>query len=865
MIGATTSHYHILEKLGEGGMGVVYKAQDTRLDRPVALKFLPPDLTREPEARERFIHEAKAASALQHPNICTIHDIDETADKQLFIVMDCYEGETLKRRIERGPLSLEEATRIALQLTEALSEAHAHGIIHRDVKPANIMITTRGVVKIMDFGVAKLAGQTRVTRTGSAVGTVAYMSPEQIQGNEVDQRSDIWSFGVVLYEMLTGKRPFGGTYEQAMFYSILNQPPPPLPTIPEGVSPDWAMIVNRCLEKDPANRYQSVVELLADLTSTSGTSAAGSTRLPTTRLFPWNKKQRTLFLVSAGILALIVIALFGSGRVRLEHIPFFNNIPDEQHLAVLPFTSIGGDSTKQPFCDGLVETMTSKLTQLEQFHGSLWVVPASEVRRHKTQSAGEAHQLFGANLAVTGNLQLLSDMYRLTINLIDAHDVRQLNSSIIDINASNISALQDRSVSKLFEMLNLKLNPKARGVLEAGRTAIPGAYEFYLKGVGYLQRYEDMTNLDAAVVSFKRSIEQDSLYALAYAGLGEAYWRKFEAVKEKKWATMAIQECEKAYRLNSRLPEVNVTLGMIHSGTGQYDSAVVDFRRALDADATSAAAYRGLAKAYESKGGLVEAEKTYQKAIALKPDYWGGYNDLGGFYHRHTRYEEAIDPFRRVVDLTPDNYRGYNNLGGIYYYLKRWPDARQMFERSLALKKTYATCSNLGTLYYKEGAYASAARTYETALDLNDKNYLVWGNLAAAYYWAPGEREKAKKAYQHAIELAEQVLTVNPKDADVLSQLAGYYAMVGERTRSQSLIKKALSFASGNSQVMYVVGAAYEQMGNREEALHWIGEAVRNGYSLAEIEHEPELRELMADKRFQSLLQNNKGTARKEN
>jgi serine/threonine protein kinase/Flp pilus assembly protein TadD len=862
MIGQTISHFKILETLGGGGMGVVYKARDLKLDREVAIKFLPRQIAADSKERDRFKVEAKAAAALNHPNIATIHAIEE-ADGETFIVMEYIDGMMLTEAIANGRVTIDNRITYATQIAEGLHAAHKKGIIHRDIKSSNIMLASEGQIKIMDFGLAKIHGAAQLTRVGTTVGTVAYMSPEQIQGNEVDHRSDIWSFGVVLYEMVSGKRPFGGTYEQAVFYSILNQPPPPLPTIAEGVSPDWTMIVNRCLEKDPASRYQSLVELLADLTSTSGTSAAGSTTIPTTSLIPRSNKQGTILLVTAGILALIAIALFGSGRIRLDHIPFFNNIPDEQHLAVLPFTSIGGDSTKQSFCDGLVETMTSKLTQLEQFHESLWVVPASEVRRYKTQSASEARQLFGANLAVTGNLQLLNDMYRLTINLIDANKIRQLKSSIIDINASNIYALQDRSVSEVFEMLNLKLNPKARDLLEAGGTANPGAYEFYLKGVGYLQRYEDMTNLDAAVVSFKRSIEQDSLYALAYAGLGEAYWRKFEAVKEKKWATMAIQECEKAYRLNSRLPEVNVTLGMIHSGTGQYDSAVVDFRRALDADATSAAAYRGLAKAYESKGGLVEAEKTYQKAIALKPDYWGGYNDLGGFYHRHTRYEEAIDPFRRVVDLTPDNYRGYNNLGGIYYYLKRWPDARQMFERSLALKKTSGACSNLGTLYYKEGAYANAARTYETALDLNDKNYLVWGNLAAAYYWAPGEREKAKRAYQHAIEFAEQVLTVNPKDADVLSQLAGYYAMVGERKRSESLIKKALSFASGNSQVMYVVGAAYEQMGNREEALHWIGEAVRNGYSLAEIEHEPELRELMADKRFQSLLQNNKGTARK--
>jgi serine/threonine protein kinase len=251
MIGQTISHFRILEKLGEGGMGVVYKAHDTRLDRPVALKFLPPDLTRDPEARERFIHEAKAASALQHPNICTIHDIDETADNQLFIVMDCYEGETLKSRIAKGPrlpdgsyeggqeLRIEDAIDIALQVAQGLAKAHESGIIHRDIKPGNIIVSKDGIARIVDFGLAKLAGQTVLTKTGRTLGTVAYMSPEQARGEQVDQRTDIWSLGVVLYELLTGKRPFESEYEQALVYSILNEEPKPMrelrPEVPEAI------------------------------------------------------------------------------------------------------------------------------------------------------------------------------------------------------------------------------------------------------------------------------------------------------------------------------------------------------------------------------------------------------------------------------------------------------------------------------------------------------------------------------------------------------------------------------------------------------------------------------------------------------
>ncbi|MEK6570498.1 MAG: protein kinase, partial [Bacteroidota bacterium] len=702
MIGQTISHYNILEKLGEGGMGIVYKAQDTKLKREVAIKFLPRHIAASGQERHRFEIEAQAAAALNHPNIAHIYAIEEV-DDEMFIVMEYIDGKELKNRISVAPMSSDEVITIATQIAEGLQAAHNKGIVHRDIKSSNIMITEDSKAKIMDFGLAKVRGGVQLTKVGSTVGTAAYMSPEQAVGEEVDHRTDIWSFGVVLYEIISGQLPFRGTYEQAMFYSILNEPPPPFPQVYEGVSPDWQRIVNKCLQKDPTNRYQSLTELLADVTTADRKPSLDSKTSPSTtnvvaRLFRQPGRNRKIALAGVGSLALIVVVLALSGRLSLKGLRAFNTIPDEQHLVVLPFTNIGGDASEQPFCDGLVETMTSKLTQLEQFHGSLWVVPASEVRKNKTQSPGEARQSFGANLVVTGNLQLLRDMFRLTLNLIDAKNLRQLNSSVIDIKAENIFALQDQSVTRLLEMLKLELNPQSRGVIQAGTTTVPGAYEFYLQGLGYLQRYEDVPNLDAAISLFEHSIEQDSSYALAYAGLGEAYWRKYEAVRDNQLVKRATEKCEKAYQLNGRLPEVNITLGMVHSGTGKYEEAVKDFLRALDADATSAAAYGGLAKAYEVKDMLNEAEKTYQTAIALKPDYWGGYNDLGVFYFRHSRYEDAIGQFRRVVELTPDNARGLTNLGGIYFMLKRWPDARQMFERSLALKKTYGACSNLGTL-----------------------------------------------------------------------------------------------------------------------------------------------------------------------
>jgi len=268
MIGTTVSHYKILEKIGGGGMGVVYRARDLKLDRFVALKFLPPELTLDPEAKGRFVHEAKAASALQHTNICTIHDIDETDDGSLYIVMDCYEGESLTSRIATGPMQVKGAVDVALQVASGLSKAHEKGIVHRDIKPGNVFITTDGTVKILDFGLAKLAGgQTRLTRPGSTVGTAAYMSPEQAQGMDVDERTDIWSVGVVLYEMLTGKLPFRGEHEAALLYSIVHEEPQGLVSVRADVPRSVAAIIEKALQKECSRRYQSMKQMVSDLKS----------------------------------------------------------------------------------------------------------------------------------------------------------------------------------------------------------------------------------------------------------------------------------------------------------------------------------------------------------------------------------------------------------------------------------------------------------------------------------------------------------------------------------------------------------------------------------------------------------------------
>jgi serine/threonine protein kinase/tetratricopeptide (TPR) repeat protein len=862
MIGQTISHYTILENLGEGGMGIVYKARDNRLDRTVALKFLAPGLTASEDDRQRFIREAKNVAALNHPNICTIYNAEEFDGTQ-FIVMEYMEGKSLAKNLKRGSFKPVTVIEYALQISSALKEAHARGIIHRDIKSDNIMITQDDRVKVMDFGLAKLKGSAKVTQTGKMVGTVTNMSPEQVRGEPADERSDIWSLGIVLYQMLTGELPYYGDYQHAVMYSILNDDPAPISGIIKMVPQDLEKLVFKCLAKNPSDRYQSASVLLNDLSDLRGKIDPGQNE-PDYRVDKERARGQiyilsqpvtyaALFLVAVLI---TVVSAYMFNRDLISHWLTDYSEPELIRLTVLPFNNIGDDPVRQVFCDGLVETITGNLTNFEQLYKNLWVVPSGEVRGNNISSPGEAYRTFGANYAVTGSLQPIRDRLRLTVHLIDSKNLRQINSSVIDVDASDVLALHNQSVENLMKMLNLALEPETQVVMKAGYTTVSAAFEPYIQGVGYLQRYEKIENILAAIDSFMKSIEADPAFALAYAGLGQAYWRKYDYTKEPGWLEKANEYALAAQRLDPDLAQVNITMGMINRGMGQYEKAILNFSNVLSADSTNADAYRELARTYELLGNFSRAESTILHSIELKPGYWSGYNQLGALYLRHNHYEKALEQFVTVIELTPDNYIGYMNLGTTFSMLNRYTDARSMFERSLELETTYDASSNLAWVNFIEGRYREAARMFETALEYQDGNYQVWGNLGSAYYWTPGERDRADSAYIRAIELAERQKTLNPNDPYVVIALAGYHSMTDNADEAIMYARQALAMAPDNSWVLFSAGTIYERHGDREEALRWIGNAVERGHSVSEIMNQPDLQNLIQDQRFQKLIRN---------
>jgi len=561
------------------------------------------------------------------------------------------------------------------------------------------------------------------------------------------------------------------------------------------------------------------------------------------------------------ILVLLLLLVIPSTRYTLTGWLGFKAIPAEMGLAVLPFKVVSVEPTDQAFCNGLVEILTSKLTQLERFQDSLWVVPSSEVHEQGITSPSKARLTLGATLVITQSWQRIGDEVLLTLNLNDTKKPRVLRSRDIKVPISDISTLQDEVILKVARMLEVELQPQTLEVLTAGGTTVPEASEFYLQGRGYLRRYEDEISVDAAISMFHLAIELDSSYALAYAGLGEAYWHKWDLTKDPNCVKQAQSYCNRAIELSEKLaPPVHVTLGIIYRNTGKYEEAIEEFQKALQLDPENSDAYRELAGAFEKFGRLEEAEAAYKKAIELKPDYWAGHSHLGAYYYYQARYSEAEKMWRKVTELTPDNVRGYYNLGALYQLMDRRDLAITMLKRSIDIKPSWVAASNLGTLYFMEGNYTLAMRMFEKAIELGVNNYTAWGNLADTYRYTPGYQEEAKEAYQKAIKLSEKELGINPKDSLILSRLARYYAASGNNEKALAEISKARKYAPDNMEILHVSIRIYELVNQRKQALQALEQYIKRGGSMEEIQKEPDLSEFRQDPRYQQLAKKKRST-----
>jgi len=837
LTGRMIGRFVVRERLGAGGMGEVYLAYDNQLRRAVAIKRL--------VSGHDLLKEARRASSLNHPGIAAVYDVFTEAD-ELFLVMEYVDGQTL-RQLGGGPVGTTEFCPLARQCLEALAAAHQHGILHGDLKPSNIMVTRDGTVKVCDFGLARrlhpaadMEDSVTAIEGHKVIGTPPYMAPEVLLEQPADARADLFSLGVVFYEILSGRNPFAAVSVMATLDAVLHKAPEPLNRTNPAVPPRLARLVHRMLEKDPSRRYAAAADILRDLAGVTAHLTQSSHRL---------RRRRIVAAVAAGaiLVAGAMTVLWPGGVFRAGNPP----LPANLHVAILPFAQTSPDPARGFVAQGLTEAVTTRLARVAA--GQLQVASVSDVRARAVTRPSDAREHLGANVALTGSLAYSPRGVDITLALVDTRSGQPLRTGTFRSEPGDLLALQDRMVGLAVELMELRLSGADTQRLTAHETAQPGAYDFYLQGRGYLLNYDRLENVESAIAVFRRALEIDRRYALAYAGLGQAYWRKHELTGSSTWVEPARGSCEGALAIDSTLSEPHACLAMVLAGTGEYAKAADEYTLALQSEPTNDVLYSGLANAYERLGRGGDAEQAYRRAIVQRPNYWSAYNVLGAFYYRAARYDDAAAMFQQVVNLAPDSFRGYSSLGAAHFMRDQIADATAAFEKSLALRPNFAAASNLGTLLFFEGQLKRSAEMFRQAVSLDKGSYQVWGNLAAVLD-ASGRRDEGLAAHREARRLVEERLMVNPRDAALHIALADHLAALDDPGGARAHLQAALDLKPADAHFFLTLALFYEQrLQQRDRALKALTEAVSRGQTWREVDRSPLLADLRRDPRFQSL------------
>jgi serine/threonine protein kinase/tetratricopeptide (TPR) repeat protein len=863
----TISHYELLEPIGRGGMGVVHKARDLKLGRLAALKFLSAELLPRSDAHARFLQEARSLSSLSHPHVATVYEVDEV-DGKLFLAMEYLSGGTLRAKVAAATaagtfIPEEQLLDWGIGLAEGLAHVHARGIVHRDIKSSNAMFDEEGRIKLTDFGLAKVLSSVDESMSSGVVGTIQYMSPEQFRGGPVDHRSDLFSLGIVLYETATGRLPFSGATPMEVANKILAVEAPSLSEVRSGVPPGFHRIVARLLSKLPGDRYQSAQQVRQDLSRVKSGELDPSAFPTTTLRLPRATRRLQIPLIAAvAVIALIAVAKLLSARAPAPPVAdasakllpaSASPLPEYKHVLVLPLQSIGGDANQAALCDGLTETMTAALTQ----SGLLSVVPARDAS--KMETVEQARQKFGVNLVVSGSLQRRGERIRLTLNLVDAEKARQLGVETVEGPAVQPFQIEDGMFAKLADLLDVAVPRKDTELLAKQALSAPKAFDAYLRGRGFLYRYDKTPNLDRAAQQFEAAIQVDPDFALAYVGLAEALLARFRQENEKSTLSAAHEAVKRALELSPDLAAAHSILGAVLAESDQPNEAARELERAIEVDPKDPAAYRELAWVYQTLGQLERTEQVFKKAIQARPGDWRGYSNLAVFYYQQRRYEDAEGRFRKVIQIAPDNHYGYLNLGGVLTEVGRNDEAEEMFLKAKSLQPTATVWSNLGVFYMLTEQYEKAVPVLETATQLasqtGSNDYAIWGNLGDAYWLSGAPADKSRTAYLRAVELAEHTTAGTVSPAERSSFLAEYFAKIGDGARARERISSALESGAESALVHYEVGIAYAMLGDQDRSLEELKAALVRGFAVDRLRTAPELKTIRARSDFARLLE----------
>jgi eukaryotic-like serine/threonine-protein kinase len=850
-------------------MGSVYKAYDRELDRMVAIKVIRPGLVADTSAVQRFKQELLLGSKISHKHILRIHDLGEVEGLKFFS-MAFVDGEDLHGILRReGRLPIDRAVAIGRQIAEALAAAHAEGVIHRDLKPHNILIDRSGTAFVSDFGLAKsLASAADMTRSGELLGTPRYMAPEQVSGGQVDHRVDLYAFGLILYEMVTGTVPFHGDSAIAELLLRVQAKPPDPRTVNADTPAPLAAVILRCLETDPDLRYQTAEDILAGLDfgidppSGSRRNYRRSQSIPLpllpapTPATSWSRRR-----LAGAVAALVAVAGIGGWlAVGRRSAPTAASTATSQaapgaphqtrYLAVLPFRVLGDPQQLRYVGDGVVEALSSRLFQLS----GVTVVSSRDAEQARgAASIVEAARSLGANLIVEGTVQAAGDSLRLVVNLHDIASGRRTWSQQFTGTRETLFTLQDDIYEGLMGALGASPRPEALAHSADRPTDDIAAYDMYLKGRDALRSGQDLQQLEAAIGFFEQAVHKDSGFALAHAGIADASLLMYSEKKDSFWVERAKAAAMRARELDDKLPEVHYALGSVYSESGKNAEAVVVLRRALELAPNSDEAYRRLGGAYQALGRKNEAIDALKKAAGVNPYFWLNRNVLGDAYLHFGENEQALDEFKRVTELEPKNPVGYNNIAAAYFAQGKWEECIPAYEQSIKLQPHWLTYSSLGTAYFYLKRYGDAVKVFEQAAALNPNDAITMGNLADGLRWA-GQRDRSISTYGTALTLAFKELQVNPKSTTTLAMVALYYSKSGNDARARDFIQRARTIDPKNAALLYYE-AVVHALGHRDAAaLVSLEKALEGGYSAREAAEDPELQELAKTEAFSRLI-----------
>ncbi len=821
MIGQTVSHYKILEKLGEGGMGVVFKAEDTKLGRCVAIKFLPQHVGADEEKKTRFIQEARAASVIDHPNIGAIYEINETADGSMYIVMACYDVDSLKDKISKGLLEINQAIDFSLQIAQGMAKAHERGIIHRDLKPGNVLITNDGIAKIIDFGLAKLSGGTHLTKSGTTLGTVAYMSPEQARGENVDARSDIWSLGIMLFEMLTGKLPFRGEFDAAMMYSITNENPLPVETFRTALPFDLKLIIARALQKDPKDRYQRMDEIVTDLKALHLKTQTGKVVSDISES-DWKTATKTIRYIAQRhklsfiwIPAAILLIAFAGFIIKT----FLIKSPSttlSKSIAVLPFINIG-ESEQAYFADGFADEITSELNELPQVQ-VISRQSSSFFKDTKLKDSTITNQL-GVRYLLKGEILALVGRIKIKLSLFDSHSDEEFWKQNYDIARGEILKAKKEIIKEVASQLGID-----QDLIKPPRyETSPEVYNSFLQGLYYRDKQTKEASV-LAITFFTEAIKNDSNFIPAFVALAntkvEHYRQGWET--SEQYLTDAKKYCQKVLLADSNSSQAYAELGIIADIKGNPKEALDLLLKSYNKEKSNSVALTSIAYIYLFEFGEPAKGVMYLKQLQeINPFDWLTSMNLGIAYAQIKNYPEAIRAFHRAYQLNPQHEWTFYSLGYTYERLGQFDSAIYYYQSAIQINpmnpKPYDA---LVSVLLVNNKYTKAESIMTVGMRYLQDDINLFYDLGVTYLLG-NKQSNARKIFSDGLNLVEGKIKINPGNGGQYAFAGLFNARLGNKNAAMKAMEKAVQLDSTNEEVVMRVARVYAILGVKDRMLEW--------------------------------------------